>query len=73
MNTLEAAGSVLDEDGKGGSRFDRMTVKNPIDILDFSLGYLSGPMITESAEEHEELPKRVVKVPEEACSTRIAL
>lgn len=32
MNTLEAVGSVLDEDGKGGYRFDRMTFKNPIDI-----------------------------------------
>ena len=33
MNTLEAVGSVLDEDGKGGYGFDRMTFKTPIDIL----------------------------------------
>jgi hypothetical protein len=36
MNTLEAVGSILDEDGKGGYRFDRMTFKNPIDILGFA-------------------------------------
>jgi hypothetical protein len=36
MNPLEAVGSVLDEDGKGGYRFDRMTFKNPIDILGFA-------------------------------------
>lgn len=36
MNTLEAVGSVLDEDGKGGYRFDRMTFKNAIDILGFA-------------------------------------
>ena len=36
MNTLEAVGSVLDEDGKGGYRSDRMTFKNPIDILGFA-------------------------------------
>jgi len=36
MNTLEAVGSVLDEDGKGGYRFDRMTFKNPIDMLGFA-------------------------------------
>jgi hypothetical protein len=73
MNTLEAVGSVLDEDGKGGYRFDRMTFKNPIDILGFFLGYMSGPLIAESAEEHEERHKRVVAVPEEATTARIAL
>jgi hypothetical protein len=36
MHTLEAIGSVLDEDGKGSYRFDRMTVKNAIDILGFA-------------------------------------
>jgi hypothetical protein len=36
MNTLDAVGLVLDEDGKGGSRFDRMTFKDPFDILGFA-------------------------------------
>jgi len=36
MNTLDAAGSRLDEDGKGGYRFDRMAFKDPIDILGFA-------------------------------------
>ena len=36
MNTSDSVGSVLDEDGKGGYRFDRMTFKNPIDILGFA-------------------------------------
>ena len=36
MNTLDAAGSGLDEDGKGGYRFDRMAFKDPFDILGFA-------------------------------------
>ena len=28
MNTLDATGSVLDEDGKGGYRFDRMALND---------------------------------------------
>ena len=36
MNTLDAVGSVLDEDGKGGYRLDWMTVKDPFDLLGFA-------------------------------------
>jgi hypothetical protein len=36
MNTLDAVGSVLDEDGKGGSCFDRMAFNGPFDILEFA-------------------------------------
>jgi hypothetical protein len=35
-NTLDAVCSVLDEDGKGGYRLDRMTFKDPFDILGFA-------------------------------------
>ena len=73
MNTLEAIGSVLDEDGKGSYRFDRMTFKNAIDILGFFLGYMSGPIIEESREEREERHRRFVVLPEGASPTGIAL
>ncbi len=73
MNTLEAVGSVLDEDGKGGYRFDHMTFKNPINILGFFLGYMSGPIIAESEPEHEERHHRFVVLPEVASPTGIAL
>jgi hypothetical protein len=73
MNTLDAVGSVLDEDGKGGYRFDRMAFKDPLDILGFFLGYMSGPITAESREEHEERHKRVVVLPEPASPTGIAL
>src|SRR5260370_42538220 len=53
MNTLDATGSVLDEDGKGGYRFDRMALPCPFDILGFFLGYMSGPLMAESAEERK--------------------
>ncbi len=36
VSTLDAAGLVLDEDGKGGYRFDRMTFKDPFDLLGFA-------------------------------------
>ncbi len=36
MNTRDATGSGLDEDGKGGYRFDRMAFKDPFDILAFA-------------------------------------
>jgi hypothetical protein len=39
MNTLDAVGSVLDDDGKGGYCFDRMAFKDPLDILGIFLGY----------------------------------
>lgn len=70
MNTLEAVGSVLDEDGKGGYRFDRMTFKNALDILGFFLSYMSGPIIEESQEEREERHHRfVAALPEVASPT----
>jgi hypothetical protein len=51
MNTLDAVGSVLDEDGKDGYCFDRMAFNGPVDILGFFLGYMSGPIIAESRDE----------------------
>ena len=36
MNTLDAVGSVLEEDDKGGYRFDRMAFNGPFDLLGFS-------------------------------------
>jgi hypothetical protein len=73
MNTLDAVGSVLDEDGKGGYCFDRMAFKDPFDILGFFLGYMSGPILAESAEEQHERMKHVVVLPEPVDSTGIAL
>ncbi len=73
MNTLDAVGSVLDEDGKGGYRFDRIAFKDPFDILGFFLGYMSGPLIAESREEREDRHKRVVMLPEGASPTGITL
>jgi hypothetical protein len=73
MNTLDATGSVLDADGKGGYRFDRMTFTDPFDILGFFLGYMSGPTITESAEEREERQSRILTLPERAGRAGIAL
>jgi hypothetical protein len=73
MNTLDAVGSVLDEDGKGGYRFDRMAFNGPFDILGFYLGYMSGPIIEESQEEREERHHRFVALPEGASPTGIAL
>ncbi len=73
MSTLDAVGSVLDEDGKGGYRFDRMVFKDPFDILGFFLGYMSGPITAESTEEREERHKRVVMLPEPASRAGIAL
>ncbi len=73
MSTLDVVGSVLDEDGKGGYCFDRMTFKDSFDILGFFLGYMSGPILAETAEEREERHKRVVMLPEPASPTRIAL
>jgi hypothetical protein len=37
------------------------------------LGYMSGPIIVEGQEEHEERMKRVVILPEEAGTARISL
>ncbi|MBE3560257.1 MAG: hypothetical protein IMW89_13690 [Ktedonobacteraceae bacterium] len=73
MNTLDAVGSVLDEDGKGGYRFDRMAFNSPFDILGFFLGYMSGPILAEGPEERQERMKHVVILPEEASPTGIAL
>src|SRR6266702_5361645 len=60
MTTLDAVGSVLDEDGKGGYRFDCMVFNGPFDILSFFLGYMSGPLLAESAEEREERMRHMV-------------
>lgn len=73
MNTLDAVGSVLEEDGKGSYRFDRVVFNGPFDILGFFLGYMSGPLLLESAEEREERLQHVVILPEEACPSRRAL
>lgn len=73
MNTLDAAGSVLDEDGKGGYCFDHMTFNDPFDILGFFLGYMSGPVIAESQEERKARQSRIVVLPEAASPTGIAL
>jgi hypothetical protein len=73
MNTLDATGSVLDEDGKGGYRFDRMALPGPFDTLGFFLGYMSGPIIAESQEEREAGHIHVVMLPEEADTVGIAL
>ncbi len=73
MNTLDAVGSVLDEDGKGGYRFDRMAFNDPFDMFGFFLGYMSSPLLTESPQEHEERMKHVVILPEEVHATGRAL
>lgn len=66
MSTLDVAGSVLDDDGKGGYRFDRLAFRGPFDILGYFLGYVSGPIVPESQEEREERHRHVVIIPEEA-------
>jgi hypothetical protein len=71
MSTLDAVGSVLDEDGKGGYCFDRMAFKDPFDILGVFLGDMSGPISAESREECEERHKRLVILPEPASTIRI--
>ena len=73
MNTLDAAGSGLDEDGKGGYCFDRMAFKDPFDILGFALSLQEGPVIAESQEERKARQSRIVVLPEEASPTGIAL
>jgi hypothetical protein len=73
MNTLDATGSVLDEDGKGGYCFDRMALPGPFDILGFFLGYMSGPIIEESVEEREARHNHTVILLEEASTVGIAL
>ena len=57
MNTLDAVGSVLDEDGKGGYRFDRMALNGPFDILGFA------PSIHEQPT-HRRKPTRARGTPE---------
>ena len=73
MNTLDAVGSELDEDGKGGYRFDRMAFNGPFDLLGFFPGDMSGPVLAESLEEHEERMKHAVILPEPSSATGIAL
>jgi len=72
MNTLDATGSVLDENGKGSYCFDRMAFHSPFDILGFFLGYMSGPIMAESQEECEHRHSRVVELPEEDGTERRA-
>jgi hypothetical protein len=67
MNTLDATGSVLDEDGKGGYRFDRMSLPAPFDILGFFLEYMSGPLMAESQEERKTRHSHVVELPEKSA------
>jgi len=50
-----------------------MTFKDPIDILGFFLGYMSGPITAESTQEQQERMKQVVMLPEPASTARIAL
>jgi hypothetical protein len=66
------AASVLDEDGKGGYRFDRTALPGPFALLGFDLGYRSGPIVAESAEEHEVRHNHVVELPEEDGTERRA-
>lgn len=72
MRTLDVVRSVLEEDGKGGYRFDRMAFKDPIDALGFFLGYMSGPLLAESQDECEERMKQVIILPEPVNPSRIA-
>ena len=73
MTTLDAVGSVLDEDGKGGYCFDRMAFNGPFDILGFFPGSMSGPLLPESEPEHGERMKHVINFPQEVNAARIAL
>lgn len=73
MSTLDVVRSVLEDDGKGSYRFDRMAFKNPIDILGFFLGYMSGPLMAESREECEERMQQMVLLPEPATTESTAL
>jgi hypothetical protein len=66
------AASVLNEDGKGGYRFDRMALPGPFDILASRLRYMSGPIMAESAGEHEVRHSHVVELPEEDGTERRA-
>jgi hypothetical protein len=50
-----------------------MALKDPFDILGFFQGYLSGLILAESPQEQQERMKRIVVLPEEACTTGIAL
>ena len=73
MTALDAAGSVLDEDDKGGYRFDRMAFTDPFNILGFFLGYMSGPVIAESQEERKDRQSSIVELSEKADPTGRAL
>jgi len=74
MAPLEAVGSVLDEDGKGDYRFDRMTFKNPIGLLGFAPSLHERPNHLVSSEpEREERHRRFVALPEVASPIGIAL
>jgi hypothetical protein len=64
MNTRQILLSILDEDGKGGYRFDNLAFSSPVEILGFFLGYMSGPLLPESPEEYEVRMQRTVVLPE---------
>ena len=72
MSMLDAVGSVLDENGKGGYRLDRMAFKDPFDILG-CWGIMSGPIMAESPQEREERRERVVILPEAASTMKNSL
>lgn len=73
MSPLDAAGSVLDEDGKGGYRFDRVAFESPLDTLGFVLGSMNGPILADSPQEREERMQHIVVLPEIASPPRIAV
>lgn len=55
------------KDGKGGYRFDRMSLPAPFDILGFFLGYMSGPIMAESQEERKTRHSHIVELPEKSA------
>src|SRR5689334_18088992 len=64
MSTHDVAAAILDEDGKGGYCFDRMSFKDALDTLGFFLGYMSDPLLGESPQECEERMEHIVILPE---------
>ena len=52
------------KDGKGGYRFDRMSLPAPFDALGFFRGYMSGPIMAESPEERKTRHSHIVELPE---------
>ena len=69
MNGRSLSGAGVEE---GGYHFDRMALPGPFAILGFDLGYRSGPLMAESAEEREGRHSHVVELPEEDGTERRA-